>query len=97
MSFRVRARGWSWPANFGQRNGEAHDHPATVHDINVAGQWWPPRATRASLQDCKKKLPKTSPARPQLAIADYFEAKTLKTGDLELVLDKPLAKKRNGS
>lgn len=74
------------------RNGERMDHPATVHDVNVltvvANESY--KGFVAGLQ---KEIVENLSARPRLADADYFEGKTLKTDETELVLDKALAKK----
>ncbi len=74
------------------RNGERMDHPVTVHDINVltvvASESY--KGFVAALQ---KEIVENLSTRPRQADAEYFAGKTLKTGDLELVLDKPMAKK----
>lgn len=73
-------------------NGERMDHPATVHDINVLTVV-ASESYKVFVTGLQKEIAENLSARPQLADADYFEGKTLKTGDLELVLDKLLAKK----
>ncbi|KJS15560.1 MAG: restriction endonuclease subunit R [Hoeflea sp. BRH_c9] len=74
------------------RNGERMDHPVTVHDINiltvVASESY-----KGFVTGLQKEIVENLSARPKQADADYFDGKTLKTDDLELVLDKPLAKK----
>lgn len=74
------------------RNGERMDHPSTVHDINiltvVASESY-----KGFVTGLQKEIAENLSARPQMADADYFEGKKLKTGDAELVLDKPTAKK----
>ncbi|MCX7560218.1 DEAD/DEAH box helicase family protein [Sulfitobacter sp. F26204] len=74
------------------RNGERMDHPATVHDINVLTVV-ASESYKGFVTGLQKEIAENLSARPQLADADYFEGKSLKTGDLELVLDKTLAKK----
>ncbi|PVH27337.1 type III restriction-modification system endonuclease [Pararhodobacter oceanensis] len=73
------------------RNGERMDHPATVHDINVLTVV-ASESYKGFVTGLQKEIAENLSARPQLADADYFEGKSLKTGDLELVLDKKLAK-----
>lgn len=74
------------------RNGERMDHPSTVHDINiltvVASESY-----KGFVTGLQKEIAENLSARPQMADADYFEGKTLKTADVELMLDKALAKK----
>ncbi|WP_411975532.1 type III restriction-modification system endonuclease [Sulfitobacter faviae] len=74
------------------RNGERMDHPATVHDINVLTVV-ASESYKGFVTGLQKEIAENLSARPQLADADYFEGKSLKTGDLELVMDKTLAKK----
>jgi type III restriction enzyme len=74
------------------RNGERMDHPATVHDVNVLTVV-ASESYRGFVTGLQKEIAENLSARPQLADADYFEGKVLKTGEVELVLDKPLAKK----
>jgi type III restriction enzyme len=74
------------------RNGERMDNPATVHDINVLTVV-ASESYKGFVTGLQKEIAENLSTRPQLADADYFEGKILKTGDIELVLDKPLAKK----
>ncbi len=74
------------------RNGERMDHPVTVHDINVLTVV-ASESYKGFVTALQKEIVENLSARPKQADAEYFEGKTLKTGDLELVLDKSLAKK----
>jgi type III restriction enzyme len=74
------------------RNGERMDHPVTVHDINVLTVV-ASESYKGFVTGLQKEIVDNLSARPRQADADYFDGKTLKTDDLELVLDKPLAKK----
>nr|WP_325248649.1 DEAD/DEAH box helicase family protein [Amylibacter sp.] len=74
------------------RSGDRMDHPATVHDINVLTVV-ASESYKGFVTGLQKEISENLSARPQLADAEYFEGKTLLTGELELVLDKPLAKK----
>jgi type III restriction enzyme len=74
------------------RNGERMDHPTIVHDINVLTVV-ASESYKGFVTGLQKEIAENLSARPQLADADYFEGKILKTQDLELVLDKPLARK----
>lgn len=74
------------------RNGERMDHPATVHEINVLTVV-ASESYKSFVSGLQKEIAENLSARPQMADADYFEGKTLKTGDVELVLDKLMAKK----
>jgi type III restriction enzyme len=74
------------------RNGERMDHPVTVHDINVLTVV-ASESYKGFVTGLQKEIVDNLSARPRQADAEYFDGKTLKTDDLELVLDKPLAKK----
>lgn len=74
------------------RNGERMDHPVTVHDINVLTVV-ASESYKGFVTALQKEIVENLSARPKQADAEYFDGKTLKTGDLELVLDKSLAKK----
>ncbi|MCY0150203.1 DEAD/DEAH box helicase family protein [Hoeflea sp. G2-23] len=74
------------------RNGERMDHPVTVHDINVLTVV-ASESYKGFVTGLQKEIVDNLSTRPKQADAEYFDGKTLKTDDLELVLDKQLAKK----
>lgn len=74
------------------RNGERMDHPVTVHDINVLTVI-ASESYKGFVTGLQKEIVESLSARPKQADSAYFEGKSLKTDDLELVLDKALAKK----
>lgn len=74
------------------RNGERMDHPATVHDINVLTVV-ASESYKGFVAGLQQEIVENLSARPRQADADYFEGKSLKTDDIELVLNKTMAKK----
>jgi len=73
-------------------HGERMDHPVTVHDINVL-MVVASESYKGFVTGLQKEIADNLSARPRQADADYFDGKTLKTDEVELVLDKSLAKK----